>query len=377
MTNPDRSGQEQGNRKMEEESARSEELESILKEAVSEKAADIFLVAGLPYSFRIEGLITSRGTEKLLPGKIEELISCIYRLAGRSMDKVLKTGDEDFSFSLSHISRFRASIFRQRGSLAAVIRVVAFDLPKPEDLHLPPVVMNVAKLTKGLVLVTGPAGSGKSTSLACMIDQINRTRNAHIITLEDPIEYLHRHIKSVVTQREIYTDTESYEMGLRAALRQAPDIILLGEMRDYETIRTAMTAAETGHLVISTLHTIGAANTIDRLIDSFPAEQQNQIRLQISMVLEMVISQQLVMTQSQTLMPVFEIMVLNTAIRNMIRESKIHQIDSVIASSRAEGMISMDDSLLELFKSGTISKDVCIMHSQDQDLMEKRLQRLS
>ena len=293
------------------------------------------------------------------------------------MDKVLKTGDEDFSFSLSHISRFRASIFRQRGSLAAVIRVVAFDLPKPEDLHLPPVVMNVAKLTKGLVLVTGPAGSGKSTSLACMIDQINRTRNAHIITLEDPIEYLHRHIKSVVTQREIYTDTESYEMGLRAALRQAPDIILLGEMRDYETIRTAMTAAETGHLVISTLHTIGAANTIDRLIDSFPAEQQNQIRLQISMVLEMVISQQLVMTQSQTLMPVFEIMVLNTAIRNMIRESKIHQIDSVIASSRAEGMISMDDSLLELFKSGTISKDVCIMHSQDQDLMEKRLQRLS
>jgi len=362
---------------MEEESARSEELESILKEAVSEKAADIFLVAGLPYSFRIEGLITSRGTEKLLPGKIEELISCIYRLAGRSMDKVLKTGDEDFSFSLSHISRFRASIFRQRGSLAAVIRVVAFDLPKPEDLHLPPVVMNVAKLTKGLVLVTGPAGSGKSTSLACMIDQINRTRNAHIITLEDPIEYLHRHIKSVVTQREIYTDTESYEMGLRAALRQAPDIILLGEMRDYETIRTAMTAAETGHLVISTLHTIGAANTIDRLIDSFPAEQQNQIRLQISMVLEMVISQQLVMTQSQTLMPVFEIMVLNTAIRNMIRESKIHQIDSVIASSRAEGMISMDDSLLELFKSGTISKDVCIMHSQDQDLMEKRLQRLS
>jgi len=377
LTNPDRSGQEQGNRKMEEESARSEELESILKEAVSEKAADIFLVAGLPYSFRIEGLITSRGTEKLLPGKIEELISCIYRLAGRSMDKVLKTGDEDFSFSLSHISRFRASIFRQRGSLAAVIRVVAFDLPKPEDLHLPPVVMNVAKLTKGLVLVTGPAGSGKSTSLACMIDQINRTRNAHIITLEDPIEYLHRHIKSVVTQREIYTDTESYEMGLRAALRQAPDIILLGEMRDYETIRTAMTAAETGHLVISTLHTIGAANTIDRLIDSFPAEQQNQIRLQISMVLEMVISQQLVMTQSQTLMPVFEIMVLNTAIRNMIRESKIHQIDSVIASSRAEGMISMDDSLLELFKSGTISKDVCIMHSQDQDLMEKRLQRLS
>jgi twitching motility protein PilT len=377
LTNPDRSGQEQGNRKMEEESARSEELESILKEAVSEKAADIFLVAGLPYSFRIEGLITSRGTEKLLPGKIEELISCIYRLAGRSMDKILKTGDEDFSFSLSHISRFRASIFRQRGSLAAVIRVVAFDLPKPEDLHLPPVVMNVAKLTKGLVLVTGPAGSGKSTSLACMIDQINRTRNAHIITLEDPIEYLHRHIKSVVTQREIYTDTESYEMGLRAALRQAPDIILLGEMRDYETIRTAMTAAETGHLVISTLHTIGAANTIDRLIDSFPAEQQNQIRLQISMVLEMVISQQLVLTQSQTLMPVFEIMVLNTAIRNMIRESKIHQIDSVIASSRAEGMISMDDSLLELFKSGTISKDVCIMHSQDQDLMEKRLQRLS
>ena len=233
------------------------------------------------------------------------------------MKKIQEDGDDDFSFALPKLSRFRANVFRQRGSLAAIIRIITFNLPDYEQLHLPRTIIDVAKMTKGMVLVTGPAGSGKSTTLACIINEINRTRNAHVITLEDPIEYLHRHDRSVVSQREIGTDTESYVSGLRAALRQAPDVILLGEMRDYETIKTAMTAAETGHLVISTLHTIGAANTIDRIIDSFPPEQQQQIRVQISMVMEGVISQQLIPALNGGVHPAFEIMFCNNAIRNM------------------------------------------------------------
>ena len=227
-----------------------------------------------------------------------------------------------------------------------------------------------------MVLVTGAAGSGKSTTLACIIDRINQTRNAHVITLEDPIEYLHRHNRSVVTQREVGTDTESYMSGLRAALRQAPDVILLGEMRDFETIRTAMTAAETGHLVISTLHTIGAANTIDRIIDSFPPNQQEQIRVQLSMVLQAVVSQQLIPVKDGTgEVPALEIMFLNNAIRNMIRESKIHQIDGIIATSQEEGMISMDNSLIKLYRDGVISRENAIAYSSNSELMEKKLAR--
>ena len=230
-------------------------------------------------------------------------------------------------------------------------------------------------MTKGMVLVTGPAGSGKSTTLACIIDAINESREAHVITLEDPIEYLHRHKKSVVTQREIATDTSSYVTGLRASLRQAPDVILLGEMRDYETISIAMTAAETGHLILSTLHTIGAANTIDRVIDAFPPAQQQQIRAQLSMVLNAVISQQLVPTVDGGVQPVFEIMFLNNAIRNMIRESKIHQIDGIIATSQEEGMISMDNSLIRLFRQGVISRETAVTYSSNGELMERKLSR--
>lgn len=292
------------------------------------------------------------------------------------MERVTTCGDDDFSFAVPGVARFRANVFRQRNSLAAVIRVVHFELPDPEELHLPRTIIDVARMTKGLVLVTGPAGSGKSTTLACVIDEINKTRNAHVITLEDPIEYLHRHKKSVVTQREIGTDTDSYVSGLRASLRQAPDVILLGEMRDFETIKTAMTAAETGHLVISTLHTVGAANTIDRIIDSFPPDQQQQIRIQISMVMQAVISQQLIPTTDGKEIPAFEIMFLNNAIRNMIREAKIHQIDSVISTAQEEGMITMDASLIQLYKSGRISRENAVIYSSNSELMEKKLNRL-
>ncbi len=224
------------------------EVMELLTQAVEQNAADIFLVPGMPFSYKIGGRIICQGEEKIMPDEMDQMITRIYEIAkNRSMERILAHGDDDFSFAIPGVSRFRANIFRQRGSLAAVIRVVRFELPDAGQLNLPDVIMGIAKLTRGMVLVTGPAGSGKSTTLACIIDEINKNRNAHVITLEDPIEYLHRHKKSVVTQREVATDTDSYVSGLRASLRQAPDVILLGEMRDHETISIAMTAAETGH----------------------------------------------------------------------------------------------------------------------------------
>lgn len=353
------------------------DIREVLQTAVDKKASDIFMVAGMPLSYKVGGLIEYQEENKLSPAQIESLIEGLYVEAQhRSMKKIQEEGDDDFSFAIKELSRFRANVFRQRGTLAAIIRIITFELPDYQQLHLPRTIIDVAKMTKGLVLVTGPAGSGKSTTLACIINEINRTRNAHVITLEDPIEYLHRHDKSVVSQREIGTDTESYVTGLRAALRQAPDVILLGEMRDYETIKTAMTAAETGHLVISTLHTVGAANTMDRIIDSFPPEQQQQIRVQISMVMEGVISQQLIPTLQGSVQPAFEIMFFNNAIRNMIRESKIHQIDNVIATSQKEGMVSMDASLIQMYQKGIISKEDAIIHSNNSELMAKKIERL-
>lgn len=348
----------------------------ILQYAVENGASDIFLIPGVGASYKINGKIEPCEGEMLLPDDLADIITQVYHLArNRNMERINHTGDDDFSFSVKGLSRFRASIFKQRGSLAAVIRVVNFTLPDYRDLNIPETVIDVAKMKKGLVLVTGSAGSGKSTTLACIIDEINKSRNAHVITLEDPIEYLHKHKKSIVTQREISTDTEDYVSALRAALRQAPDVILLGELRDYETIRTAMTAAETGHLVISTLHTIGAANTIDRIVDAFPENQQAQIKTQLSMVLRAVLSQQLLPTVEEVPMPAFEIMFLNSAIRNMIRESKIHQIDSVILAGQAEGMVSMDVSLANLYKQGLISKETALNYASNRELLEKRIER--
>lgn len=334
------------------------QLTEMLKEAVEKGASDIFIVSGLPLAYKINNSIHNQSEQKLYPDVTRAMILEIYELASqRDPKRLLEKGDDDFSFSLVGISRFRVSTYKQRGSLAAVIRVVKFDLPDPVLLGVPQTVLDLGQLKKGLVLVTGPAGSGKSTTLACIIDLINRSRNCHVITLEDPIEYLHSHKKSVVSQREISNDTESYVTALRAALRQAPNVILLGEMRDYETISTALTAAETGHLVFSTLHTVGAANTIDRVIDAFPPGQQPQIRVQLSMVLQAVVSQQLIPAKDGSVAPAFEIMKVNGAIRNMIRESKVHQIDTVIYSSAGEGMVSMDASILELYRQGKISAE--------------------
>ena len=349
------------------------ELEALLKQAVNARASDIFIMAGMPLTYKANGRMVHINEEKIMPPQSEALVREIYALGGRDMEPVLQSGDDDFSITVPHLSRFRISIYKQRGSLAAVIRIIPFGIPDYKQLQIPESVMNVADKTKGLVLVTGPVGGGKSTTLACVIDRINQTREGHIITLEEPIEYLHRNARCAVSQREIGLDTESYLTGLRASLRQAPDVILLGEMRDYETIRTAMTAAETGHLVIATLHTVGAANTIDRIIDVFPANQQQQIRVQLAMVLQTVISQQLVPLEGGGLTPVFEIMHLNSAVRNMVRESKIHQLDALIASSGGEGMVTMDGSLLELVKQKRISKETAVKFAANTELMEKRM----
>lgn len=244
-----------------------------LTETTNIGASDLFIVAGLPLSYKKNGSLVTMGEDKIMPAQSESMIREIYQLAGsRDISHFLATGDDDFSFAVRGLSRYRVSTYKQRGSMAAVIRVITFQLPNPADLGISDSIIDLGNFNKGLVLVTGPAGSGKSTTLACIIDAINKTQEKHIITLEDPLEFLHSHKKSIVSQREINTDTESYIMALRASLRQSPDVILLGEMRDYETMAVAMTAAETGHLVLSTLHTLGAANTIDRIIDVFPPQ---------------------------------------------------------------------------------------------------------
>ena len=346
----------------------------MLQDAMKAGASDILIVSGSPLAFKINGRITHVGTEHLSPGDTEELIRAIYELdRQRSLDALLNSGDDDFSFSVSGLGRFRCSAYKQRSSLSAVLRIVSFSLPDADALHIPPAVLDLCGRQKGLILITGADGSGKSTTLACMIDRINHTREGHVITLEDPIEFLHTHDRCIVSQREISHDTEGYEPALRAALRQAPDVILLGEMRDFETIRTVITAAETGQLVLSTLHTVGAAKTIDRIIDVFPPNQQQQIRVQLSMVLQAVVSQQLIPTLDGHLVPAFEIMVATPAIRTMIRESKIYQIDNVLYAGGAQGMQAMDADLLRLAASGVISRENALAYSASPDTLAKKL----
>lgn len=351
-------------------------IRSHLEAAVMAGASDILVISGMPISYKVGSELVRTKEEPIMPELANEVIEKLFRLADRSMEKFNRTGDDDFPLSIPGLSRFRVSAYRQRGSMAAVIRIIQFDIPDPDSIGIPHEVMKIAGLHHGLALVTGPSGSGKSTTLACIVDRINIMRAAHIITLEDPIEYLHRNKRSAVTQREIGSDTESYVTAMRACLRQTPDVILLGEMRDYETICAAVTAAETGHLLLSTLHTVGAVNTIDRIIDVFPPNQQQQIRIQLSQVLYTVVSQQLLPGVNGRVVPVFEIMYLNSAVRNMIRECKTHQIDSVIQSSSAEGMISMESSILKAYKDGSITKETAIKFALNSDQMERKLAAL-
>ena len=345
----------------------------LLSELVGKGVADIFIITGKPLSYRRGTTIEQYDSACLLPADTKEIISQIYEMAdNRSMTAVLERGDDDFSFAIKGVSRFRVNAYKQRGTYAAVIRVVAFELPNPAALNIPKTVLELADLRRGLVLITGPAGSGKTTTLACLIDRINDTRNAHVITLENPIEFLHRHKKSLISQREVGIDTSNYSTALRAALRGSPDVILIGELRDPETISIALTAAETGHLVLSTLHTVGAVNTVDRLVDTFSAEQQSQVRMQLSMVLQSVVSQQLIPTLKGSMVPAFEIMHCNNAIRNLIREGRTHQLSAVINTSTSEGMLGMDASLLALYQNGMISAQEMITHALSPETLAKQ-----
>ena len=348
------------------------DLFSILKSATERNASDIFIVGGAPLSYKANGTISRLDEQFLSIQDTEMLVREIFVMAGMPLENdELPQRETDFSFSVSGMGRFRANIYKQRGSYAAVLRFVPFELPDAEKLGIPPQVMEFSKCKGGIVLITGAASNGKSTTLSCIINRINSTQNGHIITIEDPIEFLHKHNKSIISQREINLDTNSYLDALRAALRQSPDVILLGEMRDYETISVAMTAAETGQLVLSTLHTLGAASTIDRIIDVFPINQQRQIRIQLSMTLKGVVSQQLLPSVDGTLVPAFEIMSMNSAIRTMIREEKTHQIDTILQSS--PGMQTMDSCILDMFRRGVITADTAIEYAYNSEIMRKRV----
>lgn len=351
------------------------DLTGFLKEMVDERASDVFFIAGLPVTYRAAGRQVRLGDEPLMPADTEAAVRAILSAAGRRTDWIEEQGnhDLDFSFALPGVGRFRANVFRQRGSVSAVVRVIPFGLPDPDEFGIPEEVLRTAELQKGLVLVTGPAGAGKSTTLACIVDRMNHGRSGHVVTMEDPIEFVHRHGTCIVTQREVPTDVATYDEALRSAMREAPDVILLGEMRDAGTISTAVTAAETAQLVFSTLHTTGAAGTVDRIVDAFPASQQRQIRLQLAMVLQAIVSQQLVPTVDGGVTPAWEIMVSTPAIRNLIREEKTHQIDSAIAAGGEQGMRTMDQSLFTLVESGRVARDVALQYAVHQEALERRL----
>ena len=333
-----------------------EKLDHILQAAFQLKASDIHITTGVPPIFRINGSLKRYGKQKLLPDDIEQMAKFV--VPEHRWDEFKSIGELDFSYSLPKISRFRVNAYHQRNSIAIAFRTVATTTPTLEDLKMPDVLKTIVASPQGLVLVTGPTGSGKSTTLAAMIDYMNRIYSKHIITLEDPIEYLHKHGSCIIDQREVGADTKSFATGLRASLRQDPDVILVGEIRDLETIQTAITAAETGHLVYATLHTSSAATTIDRIIDIFPPYQQDQIRVQLASVLVAVISQRLFPTANNDgRIAATEVMINNSAVANLIRNEKVHQIVNVMQTSRAQGMHTLEMSMKELLNNGKISMD--------------------
>lgn len=347
-------------------------IDEILAYAKRAQASDIHMTPGLPPKLRIHGSLET------FPGNIltaeDTLETARFLLNEKQFSVFQEQGECDLALSIPGEGRYRANVFLRQGTTALALRSIPAQIPSPEELGLSSSIRNLYQKKRGLVLVTGPTGSGKSTTLAAIVDQINTCRDAHIITLEDPVEYLHPHKRSIVNQREIGPDTLSYANGLRAALREDPDVILVGEMRDYETISVAITAAETGHLVLSTLHTIGAASTVDRIIDVFPPHQQQQIRTQLSNVLEAVISQQLLPeTDGKGRAAAFEVLCANTAVRNLIREGKSHQIPSIMQTSRRLGMISMDDAILELVREGKISSKTAVEFAQSPEEIEEKL----
>ena len=357
--------------------AKVEDLVELIKKASELNATDIHLVAGAKPRVRINGdLVDLEEYDVLTPADAQRLC---YSVMTEAQRKALESDmDVDFSFGVSGVARIRANVYIERGSVAGAFRFIPFEIPPFEKLGIPSSVIELANLPKGLILVTGPTGSGKSTTIAALIDKINKERHAHIITLEDPIEYVYKHRKSLVSQREVGTDVEGFNRALKNILRQDPDVILIGEMRDLETIQAALTVAETGHLVFATLHTNSAPETIDRIVDVFPPSQQNQIRTQLSVVLQGIITQTLVKRKDgKGRVLACEILIPNAAVRNLIRENKIPQIYSMMQMGQAEtGMITMNQYLANLYKKGIISYQDALSASTDRKALKKELDRL-
>ena len=344
----------------------------LLTRTIEANASDLHITVATPPIMRVNGELVPMDCPKLMPDDTDRIIK--QMMTPEQLERFREKGELDFSYSNPGLGRFRVNAYRQRGSSSLALRVVTLKIPTLEDLKLPPVITELSKKQRGLILVTGPTGSGKSTTLAAMINYMNTYRSEHILTLEDPIEYLHKHNKSIVNQREVGNDTHSFANALRSALRQDPDVILVGEMRDLETISIAITAAETGHLVLSTLHTIGAAKTIDRIIDVFPPHQQQQVKVQLSSVLEGVVSQQLLpKADGSGRVAAHEVMVTTPAIRNLIREGKTHQMQTVIQTGAKLGMQTMDASLMNLYQSRIISRETLEKYAVDFDMVSRQL----
>lgn len=331
-------------------------IEVLLEEVVRRKASDLHIQVGLPPMLRVDGALTPiAGYNPLDEASVETLVFAILDQDQRQI--LLKDKEFDFSFAFGTLGRFRVNAFHERGNIAAALRLIPNEIKTVAELGLPNVVLNFANYPRGLVLVTGPTGSGKSTTMAALVDKINTETSKHIITIEDPIEFTHKSKKSVIIQREVHYDTYSFSAALRSSLRQDPDVVLIGEMRDLETISAAITIAETGHLVFATLHTNSAAQSIDRMIDVFPPHQQPQVRAQLSNILMAIVSQRLIPTIGGGRVAAAEILVANPAVRNIIREGKSHQLDAVIQTGADQGMQTMDRTLVSLVQSGTITYD--------------------
>jgi twitching motility protein PilT len=347
------------------------EIKELLQLAIDRKASDLHLVVGVPPALRIEGELVFIPHESVLtPDAIEALLKDV--MTSEQLERLAVNREVDFSLSFSEEARFRVNCYTQKRSWAAAFRKIPLEIPSIDELGLPSIVHTFTSLRQGFILVTGPTGHGKSTSLAAMIDEINHTRAAHIITIEDPIEFVFKPAQSIISQREMNMDTHSWSIALRSALREDPDVVLVGEMRDYETIASALTIAETGHLVFATLHTNSAAQSVDRIVDVFPEEQQSQVKLQFSNVLEAVISQRLVPSLQGGRVVAYEVMLATTAIRTAIREGKTHQIDSIIQTSSEMGMNTLEASLANLVLDGKISMEMATSYA----LRPEQLSRL-
>jgi len=345
-------------------------IDDLLRYAASKGASDLHFSAGLPPMLRIDGkLVPSSEHEVMTARDIQRLIYDV--MTNEQIQWFEKVKELDCSYGVKDVGRFRVNVYKQRGAVGVAMRAIPSQIPTFEQLRLPPILREITKRSSGLILVTGPTGSGKSTTLACMINSINEERNCHIVTIEDPIEYLHKHKQSMVNQRELGSDTDSFENALRAVLREDPDVILVGEMRDLETITAALTLAETGHLVLATLHTRSAPQTIERIIDVFPAHQQEQIRVQLSNSLEAVVAQQLLPMLGGGRIVAIELMVAVPAIRNLIREAKAYQIYSVIETNAQLGMKTMDKALAELYRMGMVSYEEAAARAMDRDNFRK------